>query len=126
MLNSTAVIQRLNFSGYSIRINYIIKYKENKEQSVNLFFLSLEELFMTDFNKKNMNELLDVVSRKLGVPKDKLRAELEAGKFDSALKNMKPADEAMFNRIISNPTALEQFMSSPQAKALYNKLTGGK
>ncbi len=81
---------------------------------------------MTDFNKKNMNELLDVVSRKLGVPKDKLRAELEAGKFDSALKNMKPADEAMFNRIISNPTVLEQFMSSPQAKALYNKLTGGK
>ena len=41
-------------------------------------------------------------------------------------KNMKPADEAMFNRIISNPTVLEQFMSSPQAKALYNKLTGGK
>ena len=81
---------------------------------------------MTDFNKKNMNELLDVVSRKLGVPKDKLRAELEAGKFDSALKNMKPADEAMFNRIVSNPTVLEQFMSSPQAKALYNKLTSGK
>ncbi len=116
----------LIFSGYSIRINYNIKYKENKEQSVNLFFWTLEELFMTDFNKKNMNELLDVVSRKLGVPKDKLRAELEAGKFDSALKNMKPADEAMFNRIVSNPTALEQFMSSPQAKALYNKLTGGK
>ena len=28
----------LIFSGYSIRINYNIKYKENKEQSVNLFF----------------------------------------------------------------------------------------
>ena len=70
---------------------------------------------MTDFNKKNMNELLDVVSRKLGVPKEQLRSELEAGKFDSALKNMKPSEEAMFNRIVSNPTALEQFMSSPQA-----------
>lgn len=33
---------------------------------------------MTDFNKKNMNELLDVVSRKLGVPKEQLRSELEA------------------------------------------------
>lgn len=81
---------------------------------------------MTDFNKQNMNELLEVVSKKIGVPKEQLKNELEAGKFDSALKNMKPADEAMFNRIVNNPTALEQFMSSPQAKALYNKLTGGK
>ena len=81
---------------------------------------------MTDFNKKNMNELLDVVSRKLGVPKEQLRSELEAGKFDSALKNMKPSEEVMFNRIVSNPTALEQFMISPLAKAIYNKLTGGK
>ncbi len=81
---------------------------------------------MTDFNKQNMNELLEVVSKKLGVPKEQLKNELEAGKFDSAMKNMKPADEAMFNRIVNNPTALEQFMSSPQAKALYNKLTGGK
>lgn len=81
---------------------------------------------MTDFNKANMNELLDIVSRKLGVPKEQLRSELEAGKFDSALKNMKPADEAMFNRIVNNPAALEQFMNSSQAKALYNKLAGGK
>lgn len=81
---------------------------------------------MTDFNKQNMNELLEVVSKKIGVPKEQLKNELEAGKFDSALKNMKPADEAMFNRMVNNPTALEQFMSSPQAKALYNKLTGGK
>lgn len=81
---------------------------------------------MTDFNKANLNELLDVVSGKLGVPKEQLRNELENGKFDSALKNMKPADEAMFNKIVNNPQMLEQFMSSPQAKALYAKLTGGK
>jgi len=81
---------------------------------------------MTDFNKANLNELLDVVSGKLGVPKEQLRNELENGKFDSALKNMKPADEAMFNKIVNNPAMLEQFMSSPQAKALYAKLSGGK
>ena len=81
---------------------------------------------MNEFNMKNMNELLDVVSKKLGVPKDQLKNELESGKFDSAMKKMKPADEAMFNRIVSDPAALEKFMSTPQAKALYNKLTNGK
>ncbi len=74
----------------------------------------------------NMNELISVVSKKLGVPPGQLRSELESGKFDSALNNMKPAEEAMFNKIVSNPKALEQFMNTPQAKALYQKLTGGK
>ncbi|MCD7730640.1 MAG: hypothetical protein LUI05_03985 [Oscillospiraceae bacterium] len=79
---------------------------------------------MNDFNKANMNELINIVGKKLGVSPEQLKAELESGKFDSALKNMKPADEAKFNTILNNPKMLEQFMSTPQAKALYQKLTG--
>ena len=81
---------------------------------------------MQNINVSEMNGLLEIVSKKLGVPKEQLRCELESGKFDSALKNMKPADEAMFNSLVKNPKALEQFMSTPQAQALYRKLTGGK
>lgn len=81
---------------------------------------------MQNINVSEMNGLLEVVSKKLGVPKEQLRGELESGKFDSALKNMRPADEAMFNNLIKNPKALEQFMSTPQAQALYRRLTGGK
>lgn len=77
-------------------------------------------------NPKQMEQLLGIVSAKLGVSSESLRKDLEQGKFDSALKNMKPADAATFNKMVSNPKMLEQFMSTPQAQALYNKLTGGK
>lgn len=77
-------------------------------------------------NNANMNELIGIVSRKLGVPPEQLKSELESGKFNSALNSMKPADAAMFNKIVSDPKALEKFMSTPQAMALYKKLSGGK
>lgn len=77
-------------------------------------------------NNANMNELIGIVSRKLGVPPDRLKSELESGKFSSALNSMKPADAAMFNKLINDPKALEKFMSTPQAMALYKKLSGGK
>lgn len=78
------------------------------------------------FNAANMNELIGIVSRKIGVPPEQLRAELESGNFDSAINSMKPNDAAVFNQMISNPQMLEKFMSTPQATALYKKLTEGK
>lgn len=81
---------------------------------------------MADINPAKLNELLGTVSRKLGVSQEKLRSELEAGKFDSALKNMTPSDAAVFNRLLSNPQMLDKFMNTPQALALYKKLTGSK
>ena len=84
-----------------------------------------QESIMANINAdpKQMEQLLKVVSSKLGVSPESLRKDLESGKFDSALKNMKPAEAATFNKMISNPKLLEQFMSTPQAQALYNKLT---
>lgn len=79
-----------------------------------------------NMNSKQMEQLLGIVSAKLGISSDSLKKDLEQGKFDSALKNMKPSDAATFNKMISNPKMLEQFMTTPQAQALYNKLTNGK
>jgi hypothetical protein len=39
---------------------------------------------------------------------------------------MSPADSAKFQQAVKNPALIEKLMSTPQAKALYNKLTGGK
>lgn len=79
-----------------------------------------------NFDHKQLNGLIDVVSKKLGVPPQKLRSELEAGKFDSALGSMSKKDAAVFQQAVSNPNMVEKLMSTPQAKALYQKLTGGK
>lgn len=75
---------------------------------------------------QSLDALLKTVSAKLNIPPEKLRQELMQGKFDSALKNMKPDEARKFNQVLSNPQMLEKLMSAPQAQALYKKLSGEK
>ena len=77
-----------------------------------------------DIDPKKVAGLLNVVSKKIGVPPEKLRKELEEGKFDSALSAMNKNDAAKFRQAVSNPGIVEKMMSSPQARALYEKLSG--
>ena len=75
---------------------------------------------------RKIEALLNIVSKKIGVPSEKLKKELEEGKFDSALSAMSPNDAAKFQQAVNNPQIVEKMMSSPQAKALYEKLSGSK
>lgn len=77
-------------------------------------------------NSQDLNGLLQVVSRKLGMSPEQLRKELESGKFDNAIKNMSPSEANTFQQAVKNPQMIEKMMSTPQAKALYQKLTGGQ
>lgn len=75
-------------------------------------------------NSPQLQALLKTVSGKLGIPSEQLQQELEAGKFDRAIAAMKPQDAAAFRQALANPQRLSQMMSSKQARALYQKLTG--
>lgn len=75
---------------------------------------------------KQLDQLIGIVSSKLGISPESLKNDLEKGKFDSAIKNMKPSEAATFNQMVNNPKMLEKFMTTPQAQALYKKLTGEK
>ncbi len=79
-----------------------------------------------NMNQKNLDAMLKVVSGKLGVSPEVLKSQLESGKFDNAIKGMNSSDSAKFQQFVQNPKLMEQFMSSPQAQALYKKLTGEK
>ncbi len=79
-----------------------------------------------NFDPKQLNGLLNVVSKKIGIPPEQLKKELEAGKFDSALSAMRAGESAKFQQVMKNPQLIEKLMSTPQAKALYQKLSGGK
>lgn len=72
----------------------------------------------------SLSGLLNVVSKKLGVSPEKLKKELEDGKFDSAIAGMSKSDAAKFQQAVKNPKMVEMMMSTPQAKALYKKLSG--
>lgn len=76
-----------------------------------------------NLNPKNLDALLNVVSKKLGTSPEALKRELENGKFDKALNGMSASDSAKFQQVLQNPQLLEKFMSAPQAQALYKKLT---
>jgi hypothetical protein len=77
-----------------------------------------------DFDEKKINGLINTLSGKIGVPAEQLKAELEAGKFDSALAAMNGSEAAKFRRVVNDPKLIEKMMSTPQAQALYKKLSG--
>ena len=77
-----------------------------------------------NIDPKGLNGLLEVVSKKIGVTPEKLKNDLESGKFDSALSGMSKSDAVKFQQAVNNPKLVEKLMSTPQAKALYKKLTG--
>ncbi len=77
-----------------------------------------------NIDHEKMGGLINAISKKIGVPPDKLKSELEAGKFDSALSAMSQNDAAKFRQAVNNPKLVEKMMSTPQAKALYKKLSG--
>lgn len=81
---------------------------------------------MANIDSSKADELLKVAGKKLGVPPEELKKQLESGKFDAALKNMSKSDAAKFNQVMKNPKLIEKLISAPQAQALYKKLTGGK
>ena len=77
-----------------------------------------------EFDEKKLSGLLDAVSRKIGVSPEKLKKELEEGKFDSAVSSMNKSDADRFRKVVNDPKLIERMMSTPQAKALYKKLSG--
>lgn len=81
---------------------------------------------ISGMDEQKLNGLLQVVSTKLGIPPEQLRNDLEQGKFDQAIAGMNQSDAAKFRQAVQNPQMVEKLMSTPQAKALYEKLTGGK
>lgn len=77
-----------------------------------------------NIDPNKLNALLSAVSGKIGVPPEKLKKELESGKFDSALSSMGKQEAEKFQQAVNNPKLIEKMLSTPQAKALYKKLSG--
>ena len=55
-----------------------------------------------------------------------LRSALESGQLQEATRNMRPEDSKKLQSVLGSRAQMEKLMKSPQAKALYEKLTGKK
>ena len=76
-------------------------------------------------NSAQLQSMLEIVGKKLGMSPETLRQQLESGQFDRAIAGLNPQDAAKFKQALANPSKLSQMLSSRQAKALYEKLTKG-
>ena len=77
-----------------------------------------------NIDPNKLSGLLNAISKKIGVTPDKLKKEFESGKFDSAISAMNKNDAAKFQQAVNNTKLIEKMMSTPQAQALYKKLSG--
>ena len=81
---------------------------------------------MAQIDPKKADALFASLSKKLDVPAETLKKQFEEGKFDAALGKMGKSETKKFNMIVNNHKLMEKFISTPQAQALYKKITGGK
>lgn len=78
----------------------------------------------TKFNNANVEVLLKIAAAKLNMKPETLRSQLEAGKFDEAIRNMNPKDAAKFRQVMKNPSSVKDMMTNDQARDMYRKVTG--
>lgn len=77
-----------------------------------------------EINKQRLNAILDEAQRsgKLGAEADQLRAALNSGSFDQALRNLKPEDSQKIQQVMNNREAVERLLNSPQAQQILKKI----
>lgn len=79
-----------------------------------------------NLSKNQLDSLISMTSKKLGVTETQLRTELQNGTFDRMLKSLPQSDQSKLTAALSNPATAQMVLSSPQAKELMNKLFGNK
>ncbi len=79
-----------------------------------------------ELNSAQRDMLISMTSKKMGVPKEQLTRELQAGTFDRLLGTLPKDDQKRLTAALSNPATAQAVLSSPQAKALIQKIFGGK
>ena len=70
----------------------------------------------------NMEKMIELVSRKLGIPKEKLKASLEKGSIEDMLSDMKKEDAEKLKSVMNNSAAKEKLLRSSEAEQIMKKM----
>lgn len=76
-----------------------------------------------NFNPKALQGLLSIASKKLNTSPEQLERQLKDGTFEKALSSMPSNEAKMLQQALSNPKTAEKILSTPQARAIYEKLS---
>lgn len=67
---------------------------------------------------KNVDSMLDTVSKKLGITPQRLKEAMQKGDLSIALENMPEKDAEKLKSIIGNPELIKKMMKSAQAQEI--------
>lgn len=70
----------------------------------------------------NMEKMIELASKKLGVPSEVLKRSLEKGNVDDMLSSMRKEDADKLKTIMQNPSVKEKMLNSPDAEKIMKKL----
>ncbi len=73
-----------------------------------------------------VDSLLRMAGEKLGTDPNQLRQQLESGSLGNILGKMDPGSAAQVNKVLQDPQALQQMLSSQKVQVMLKALLGGK
>lgn len=73
-------------------------------------------------DNKNMNKLINELSKKLGVSSDKIQSAAENGNVNEILKSSDSSNARKMEDILKDPQKTKEILNSPQAKKLLKML----
>ena len=79
-----------------------------------------------NLSPEQTQQLLNIAGEKLGADPEQLRQQLESGKLDGLMGKLDQQKANELGRLLNDPEALRQTLSSPAVKAMLNALLGGR
>ena len=73
-------------------------------------------------DNKNMNKLINELSKKLGVSSDKIQSAAENGNVNEILKSSDSSNARKMEDILKDPQQTKEILNSPQAQKLLKML----
>ncbi|HBH94384.1 MAG TPA: hypothetical protein DDX91_01430 [Ruminococcaceae bacterium] len=70
----------------------------------------------------NVEKMIGLVSQKLGIPEEKLKASLEKGSIDDMLSDMRGEDAAKLKAVMNSADSKEKLLNSPEAMQIMKKM----
>lgn len=81
---------------------------------------------MANFSQQQLNQLLQMASKKMGTTPEELQKKLQSNQLNDTLKGMSKEDAAKVQQVLNNPMLAKQLLNSPQAQTILKNLMGEK
>lgn len=79
-----------------------------------------------NMSQKNLDALLSVASKQLGMTPDELKKNLSSGNMSGVTQKMGSDDGANLQRFMTDKNFAEKIMSTPEAQSILKKLSAKK